>query len=464
MRGEAMRATWQSPRVDRAVALAAAVAISARAEVVQKGDLRVATAGTLAPNAAAAQGHGPDRGHGRRQDHHHRRRPAAAAEEHADRAEPQGQARYRGLPTCRNSQIQPGSTPERSPTAAPPWSAGAASPPTSPSPARSPTPPTAGAGLQRHQRRQACPLRPHLLAQPLRQLVRARLQDPAARPGPLRHGPERTVPGRWPAGAGSPACGCPRNAATPTRASAAASSAPAARPPGASPGPCSRWPARPSPSPGEEAELDPHPHLQGAAGECMRRLAVLSLAALSIGATGLAGCGGGGEEGTETIAPTSASTIPSGQSTGADRGAPPKTSTNQGTGAEAAAELRRRRPAPKPPPPACRPPSKATTRSSAGAWRPPTPSAKVAALVQRYLDARAAGDWATVCSQLAAKPPANRASSRAVPPAPRRWPPSPPTPHVDPAKEADIDVLSLRVGDRYSFLITAAPMASGRRR
>jgi hypothetical protein len=84
--------------------------------------------------------------------------------------------------------------------------------------------------------------------------------------------------------------------------------------------------------------------------------------------------------------------------------------------------------------------------------------AAVTATVQRYLDARAAGNWRTVCQLLATKPRREQeqfggGASCAKAMASFAADASPSTLR----EEAEIEVLSFRVGGRYAFLIYRRP-------
>jgi hypothetical protein len=83
---------------------------------------------------------------------------------------------------------------------------------------------------------------------------------------------------------------------------------------------------------------------------------------------------------------------------------------------------------------------------------------EASATVQRYLDARAAGNWSTVCQLLAAKPRREQeqfggGASCAKAMASFAADASPTTLR----EEAEIEVLSFRVGDKYTFLIYRRP-------
>lgn len=80
------------------------------------------------------------------------------------------------------------------------------------------------------------------------------------------------------------------------------------------------------------------------------------------------------------------------------------------------------------------------------------------ATVQRYLDARAAGNWSTVCQLLAAKPRREQeqfGGGAGCPKAMASFAADASTAVL--REEAEIEVLSFRVGDRYAFLIYRRP-------
>jgi hypothetical protein len=83
---------------------------------------------------------------------------------------------------------------------------------------------------------------------------------------------------------------------------------------------------------------------------------------------------------------------------------------------------------------------------------------RVSALVRSYLDARVAGDWAAVCALLAAKARAEQSrfgGGASCAKAMRSFA-AEASPGVL-AEEAEIEVLSLRQGTRYAFLIYRRP-------
>ena len=84
--------------------------------------------------------------------------------------------------------------------------------------------------------------------------------------------------------------------------------------------------------------------------------------------------------------------------------------------------------------------------------------AHVSAILQSYLSARVARDWAKVCSLLAAKPRAEQgrfAGGASCAKAMRSFAAGASSALL--AEEAEIDVLSFRVGSRYAFVIYRRP-------
>ena len=160
-----------------------ALAALAAAEIAQQGNLRVTVSGRLAPKKLPRSGVAPI--------------SVSVGGQIAttDQSLPptlktlrvelnrHGRLDYEGLPACDYARIQPGSSSHALAGCRPSlvgtgtFSADItlAGPRTVSGPGKAP-------GLQQHQRRQARPLRPHLLRPPLRQLLRDRLQgQPAAK-------------------------------------------------------------------------------------------------------------------------------------------------------------------------------------------------------------------------------------------------------------------------------------------
>ena len=84
--------------------------------------------------------------------------------------------------------------------------------------------------------------------------------------------------------------------------------------------------------------------------------------------------------------------------------------------------------------------------------------AQATALVQAYLNARASGNWAKVCSYLAAKPRAEQERFAGGAPCAKAMASF--AAHAQTSileEEAQIDVLSFRVGGKYAFLIYRRP-------
>lgn len=84
--------------------------------------------------------------------------------------------------------------------------------------------------------------------------------------------------------------------------------------------------------------------------------------------------------------------------------------------------------------------------------------AQATAIVQSYLDARAARDWGRVCSLLAAKPRAEQsrfAGGVSCAKAMRSFASDASTAAL--REEAEIEILSFRVGPKYAFLIYRRP-------
>lgn len=155
--------------------------------------------------------------------------------------------------------------------------------------------------------------------------------------------------------------------------------------------------------------LPPWPSTVGAMGR--RALAAAALAALA-----LTGCGGGGGEATTTAGSKApAPGVPT---------SPHGDNSIQTWGLEASSARR----------------------------------AQAAAFLRAYLDARATGAWAKVCSDLAARPRAEQERFGGGAPCAEAMASF--AAHASPAalrEEAQIEVLSFRVGRRYTFLIYRRP-------
>jgi hypothetical protein len=191
-------------------------------------------------------------------------------------------------------------------------------------------------------------------------------------------------------------------------------------------------------------------------GACAR---LASAATLVIAAALLSGCGGGGEGANSTATSSTSSPRP--------------TTTNPSGEANSQQPSSSKQPKPQKPPPDLPPPTPGSKTAAPGVptskqgdnsiqtWGLEASDAEreeATATVQRYLDARAAGNWSTVCQLLAAKPRREQeqfggGASCAKAMASFAADASPATLR----EEAEIEVLSFRVGDKYTFLIYRRP-------
>jgi hypothetical protein len=169
----------------------------------------------------------------------------------------------------------------------------------------------------------------------------------------------------------------------------------------------------------------------------------------------LAACGGGGQSaGTSASSPPTTAPAPEGAAA-------------QGPQSSAAKPKQGGAPPLPPPTPGSKAPAPGVPTSKGGddsiqtygVEGSDTERAEASALVRAYLSARAAGNWGKVCSQLAAKPRAEQsrfakgAQSCAAAMASFAAEAS----GAVLREEAQIEVLSLRVGPRFAFLIYRRP-------
>lgn len=186
------------------------------------------------------------------------------------------------------------------------------------------------------------------------------------------------------------------------------------------------------------------------------------LTALAVGAAlVLIGCGsGGGQDSTTASSQTPSASTGSTSSNGHNTPNPQRPSSNQ--------QAKQQKPPSDLPPPtpgsqAAAPgvPTSKEGDNSIQTWGLEASDAEreeATATLQRYLDARAAGNWSTVCQLLAAKPRREQeqfggGASCAKAMASFAADASPATLR----EEAEIEVLSFRVGKKYAFLIYRRP-------
>lgn len=193
-----------------------------------------------------------------------------------------------------------------------------------------------------------------------------------------------------------------------------------------------------------------------------------SLAATLLLATFLlAGCGGGEEASTDSTSPSSTPPATAQQPPTGNPGGeanpqqnPPQPSSNQ--------QPNQQKPPPDLPPPT--PGSKAAAPgvptskhgdNSIQTWGLEASDAEreeATATVQRYLVARAAGNWSTVCQLLAAKPRREQeqfGGGASCAQAMASFAADASTTTL--REEAEIEILSFRIGDKYAFLIYRRP-------
>jgi hypothetical protein len=190
----------------------------------------------------------------------------------------------------------------------------------------------------------------------------------------------------------------------------------------------------------------------------MGRLSTGLLVAVLLGAC-LAGCGGGGESSTAVSASSQGTAAPAHEATAAKEA---QTSSGQKPEKKKSTSTH-----PLPPP---------TPGSKAAAPGVPTSKegdnsiqtygveassaqrAQASAFVQGYLNARAAGSWAKVCAQLAAKPRAEQSRfAKGASCAAAMASFAKEASGAVLREEARIEVLSLRIGPRFAFLIYRRP-------
>jgi hypothetical protein len=177
----------------------------------------------------------------------------------------------------------------------------------------------------------------------------------------------------------------------------------------------------------------------------------------------LAGCGGGGEG--DTAATTSGASTSPQTATGSQA---PSAEQNGGAQSQSGSSASQNSSTANLPPP--RPGSKAAAPgvptsdegdNSIQTWGLEASDAEreeATTTIQRYLDARAAGNWSTVCQLLAAKPRREQeqfGGGASCAQAMASFAADASTATL--REEAEIEVLSFRVGDKYTFLIYRRP-------
>ncbi len=191
-------------------------------------------------------------------------------------------------------------------------------------------------------------------------------------------------------------------------------------------------------------------------GACAR----LACAATLILSTALlAGCGGGGEGTGDTSSAPSSSTQPATTKKAGEAGSPNPSTGKQVEQREAPPDL----PPPAPGSKAAAPgvPTSKQGDNSIQTWGLEASDAEreeATTTVQRYLDARAADNWSTVCRLLAAKARQEQEQFGAGAGCAKAMASF--AADASPAilrEEANIEVLSFRVGDKYTFLIYRRP-------
>jgi hypothetical protein len=189
----------------------------------------------------------------------------------------------------------------------------------------------------------------------------------------------------------------------------------------------------------------------------MNRAATAALASLALALAGL-GCGSG-EESAGSGASASPPDTAAANRSAADSSPPSSSASRPHTEQKPPPEL----PPPTPGSKAAAPgvPTSKHGDNSIQTWgreAPDTEREAATATVQTYLDARAAGDWAKVCALLAAKSRREQeqfGGGTSCAKAMGSFAADASTAVLE--EEAEIEVLSFRIGDKYTFLIYRRP-------